>query len=79
MSSVSKVADLVLVVWSINFNIRDLISVDDDYVAEHEAKIMKEVDLQEKILEAVEKLREQIKQLRHVQKEEQQLLHKVKL
>ena len=46
-------------------------------MAEHEAKIMKEVDLQEKILEAVEKLREQIKQLRHVQKEERQLLHKV--
>ena len=30
---------------------RELISVDDDYVAEHEAKILKEADLQEKILQ----------------------------
>ena len=44
---------------------RDLISVDDDYVAEHEAKILKEADLQEKILEAVEKLRQQIRQLKN--------------
>jgi hypothetical protein len=30
---------------------RELISVDDDYVAEHEAKLLKEADLQEKILQ----------------------------
>ncbi len=48
-----------------SFCSRDLISVDDDYVAEHEAKILKEADLQEKILEAVEKLRQQIRQLKN--------------
>ena len=46
---------------------RELISVDDDYMAEHEAKILKEADMQEKILQAVEKIRLQIKQLKQAQ------------
>ena len=52
-------------IWSITD--RELISVDDDYMAEHEAKILKEADMQEKILQAVEKIRLQIKQLKQAQ------------
>ena len=36
-------------------------------MAENEAKILKEADMQEKILQAVEKIRLQIKQLKQAQ------------
>jgi len=51
----------------LTLSFRELISVDDDYVAEHEAKILKEADMQEKILQAVERIRLQIKQLKQAQ------------